>query len=106
MESLVYIALFSPLVGSIFAALFGMSPKRQITGVVTSALLFVSFVASVLLLRHVMAEGPVHVELMDWIVAGDMRVPFGFTVDQVTAVMMSVVTLVSTVDLLQRLHGA
>ncbi|WP_457607219.1 NADH-quinone oxidoreductase subunit L [Nitratifractor sp.] len=97
METLIYTALFAPLVGSLFAALFGMSPKTLLTGVVTSALLFVSFVASVLLLNYVIAYGPVHAELMDWIVAGDMRVPFGFTVDQVTAVMMVVVTLVSTV---------
>ena len=97
MESLVYIALFSPLVGSIFAALFGMNPKRLLTGVVTSLLLFISFVASVILLQHVINVGPVHVRLMDWIVAGDMNVPFGFKVDEVTAVMMVVVTLVSTV---------
>ena len=97
METLVYIALFAPLAGSVFAALFGMRPKTLWTGVVTSLLLFISFLASVMLLRHVFAVGPVHTELMDWIVAGDMRVPFGFTVDQVTAVMMTVVTLVSTV---------
>ena len=97
METLVYIALFAPLTGSVFAALFGMRPKTLWTGVVSSLLLFVSFLASALLLKHVFAVGPVHAELMDWIVAGDMRVPFGFTVDEVTAVMMTVVTLVSTV---------
>ena len=97
METLIYTALFAPLVGSLFAALFGMSPKTLLTGVVTSLLLFVSFVSSVMLLQHVLAVGPVHATLMDWIVAGDMRVPFGFNVDQVTAVMMVVVTLVSTV---------
>ncbi len=97
METLVYIALFAPLVGSLFAALFGMRPKTLWTGVVTSLLLFVSFLASAMLLKHVYTVGAVHAELMDWIVAGDMRVPFGFTVDEVTAVMMTVVTLVSTV---------
>ena len=97
MESLVYIALFAPLVGSIFAALFGMTPKKQITGIVTSILLFISFLASAKLLVYVWEHGAVHVKMMDWIVAGDMYVPFGFNVDQVTAVMMTVVTLVSTV---------
>ncbi len=97
METLVYTALFAPLAGSLFAALFGMRPKTLWTGVVTSLLLFVSFLASAMLLKHVYTVGPVHVELMDWIVAGDMRVPFGFTVDEVSAVMMTVVTLVSTV---------
>ncbi|MBD3768463.1 MAG: NADH-quinone oxidoreductase subunit L, partial [Gammaproteobacteria bacterium] len=38
-----------------------------------------------------------HVKLMDWIVAGDLNIPFGFIVDQVSVTMMFVVTLVSTV---------
>ena len=97
METLVYTALFAPLAGSLFAALYGMRPKTLLAGIVTSILLLISFLASATLLAHVYAQGPVHVELMDWIMAGDMRVPFGFTVDEVSAVMMTVVTLVSTV---------
>ena len=97
MENLVYIALFSPLVGSLFAALFGMKPKNIITGIVTSSLLFISFVASAILFNHVMTVGPIHVTMMDWIMAGDMLIPFGFLVDQVSVTMMTVVTLVSTV---------
>jgi len=97
MENFVYIALFAPLVGSLFAGLYGMSPKNIITGIVTSTLLFISFLASAILLNHVMTVGPVHVRMMDWIMAGDMMIPFGFNVDQVTAVMMVVVTTVSTV---------
>jgi len=97
MENYIYIALFAPLAGSLFAALFSQQPKTLVTGIVTSTLLFVSFVASVILLSHVYHEGAVHVTMMDWISAGDMSVPFGFNIDQVTAVMMTVVTLVSTV---------
>ena len=97
MNILIYTALFAPLVGSIFAALFGMRPKTILTGIVTSLLLFISFVSSITLLTIVHDVGPLHVKLMDWIVAGDMNIPFSFTVDEVTAVMMSVVTLVSTV---------
>ena len=97
MENYVYIALFAPLIGSLFAALFSQRPKTLLSGIVTSGLLFASFVASVILLNHVMQAGAVHVTLMDWIRAGDMAIPFGFNVDEVTAVMMTVVTLVSTV---------
>ena len=97
MENVVYIALFAPLVGSIFAGFYGMSPKNIITGIVTSALLFVSFVASAILLRHVMTVGSIHVRMMDWIMAGDMLIPFGFIVDEVSVVMMTMVTLISTI---------
>ena len=44
MEGLVYIALFSPFVGSLFAGLlFGNSPRKMFTGWVASALIFATF---------------------------------------------------------------
>ena len=97
MEKFVYITLFAPLVGSLFAALFAMKPKNLITGITTSTLLLISFISSLILANHVMHVGAVHVTLMDWISAGDISVPFGFNVDQVSVTMMVVVTLVSTV---------
>ncbi|MGD9715706.1 MAG: NADH-quinone oxidoreductase subunit L [Sulfuricurvum sp.] len=97
MELYLYLALFAPLVGSLFAALFGASPKTKLTGYVTSGLLFVSFVSSAILLNYVMSGHTVHVELMTWMATGDLYIPFGFVVDQVSVVMMMVVTVVSTV---------
>ncbi|MEA3227651.1 MAG: NADH-quinone oxidoreductase subunit L [Campylobacterota bacterium] len=98
MEFYLYLALFSPLVGSLFAALFGASPKTKIAGIVPSLLLFISFVASSILLVHILNGGaPVHVEMMTWMATGDLYIPFGFIVDQVSVTMMMVVTIVSTV---------
>ncbi len=98
MEGLVYIALFAPLVSSLFAGSFAMTSKKQFVGVISSFLLFTSFVASAILGYHVLATNEaIHVKLMDWIVAGDLNIPFGFIVDQVSVTMMFVVTLVSTV---------
>jgi NADH-quinone oxidoreductase subunit L len=97
MEIYLYIALFAPLVGSLFAGLFGASPKTVITGIVTSGLLFTSFISSAILLSYVMSGHTVHVEMMTWMAAGDLYIPFGFVVDQVSVTMMMVVTIVSTV---------
>lgn len=99
MESLVYIALFAPFVGSMFAGLFfGNAPRKShLTGIVASALIFVAFVASATLAYHVATVGAVHVKMMDWIVIGDLSIPFGFLVDEVSVTMMVVVTLVSTI---------
>ena len=98
MESLVYVALFAPLVSSLFAAMFGMSERKTFVGIVASALLLTSFIASVIVVSYVYSTGEaIHVRLMDWIGAGDLRIPFGFIVDQVSGTMMLVVTLVSTV---------
>jgi NADH-quinone oxidoreductase subunit L len=98
MEGLVYIALFSPFVGSLFAGLlFGNSPRKMFTGWVASALIFVTFLASITLAYHVATVGPVHVQMMDWITAGDLSIPFGFLIDQISVTMMVVVSLVSTI---------
>jgi len=98
MESLVYIALFAPFVGSLFAGLFfARSPKNIIVGIVNPALIGLSWLASVALAFHVAEYGAVHVTMMDWITAGDLSIPFGFLVDEVSVTMMVVVTTVSTV---------
>ena len=98
MEKFVYIALFAPLVSSLFAALFGMSPRKKFVGVIASLLLATSFVASAILAMYIMETGGrLHVTMMDWISAGDLTIPFGFVVDHISVTMMVVVTLVSTI---------
>ncbi|GGD41549.1 NADH-quinone oxidoreductase subunit L [Malaciobacter pacificus] len=97
MEKYIYIALFAPLVGSLVAALFSTQPKTLFTGIFTSFMLAVSMVASLNLLHFVYTtETTLHVNLFDWIVIGSLDIPFGFVVDHVSVVMMSVVTVVST----------
>jgi len=97
MEKYLYIALFAPLAGSIITAFFAQFPKTLFTGIFTSALIFVSFISSMILLNYVDVGTIVHVEMMDWISAGNLSVPFGFVVDQVSVIMMVTVTLVSTI---------
>ncbi len=97
MEKYLYIALFAPLVGSLFAALFANTPKKLFTGVVTSGLLGVSMIASLNLLFHVFStQEEIHVRMLDWIVIGNVDIPFGFIVDPISVTMMCVVTIVST----------
>jgi NADH-quinone oxidoreductase subunit L len=97
MESYLYTALFAPLVGSLIAALFGNSPKKLFVGLITSGLLATAMVSSLILLMHIFStESIIHLKMMDWIVIGNVNIPFGFVVDQVSVVMMVVVTIVST----------
>ncbi|MDR3162996.1 MAG: NADH-quinone oxidoreductase subunit L [Helicobacteraceae bacterium] len=99
MEALLLFALFSPLAGSLFAGLFfGAKEKRIAAGIVPTALLALSLAASLTLLYFVYTQGErVSVVLFDWIVSGRLSLKFGFAADQIGAVMMCVVTLVSTV---------
>ena len=95
MEKYIYITLFAPLVGSLFAALFGEKEKKLITGIFASLMLLVSAFSAIYLLMNVDGEHTYHVKLMDWISAGGLNVPFGFVVDQVSVIMMVTVTFVS-----------
>ena len=98
MEKYLYIALFAPLVSSLFSALFTATPKKTFTGIIGSLLIFTSFVSSSILLAYILGGGkPVHVEMMTWMATGDLYIPFGFIVDEVSVTMMMVVTLVSTI---------
>ncbi len=97
MELYLYIALFAPLVGSLYASFFAASPKSTHVGIVASIFLFISFLASAILLNGVLSGKTAHVEMMTWMATGDLYIPFGFVVDQVSVVMMMVVTIVSTV---------
>ena len=97
METYLYIALFAPIVGSLITALFAQMPKKICVGIFTSTLIFISFISSMILLNYVDEDQIVHVKLMDWISAGNLSIPFGFVVDQVSVIMMVTVTLVSTV---------
>ena len=98
MELYLYIALFAPLVSSLFSALFTATPKKMFTGVVASGLIISGLVSSTVLLVHILnGGGVVHVELMTWMETGDLYIPFGFVVDEVSVTMMMVVTLVSSV---------
>jgi NADH-quinone oxidoreductase subunit L len=97
MEKFIYIALFAPLVGSLIAALFSTQPKTAFTGWFTSFMLAVSMYASLNLLHFIYTtETILQITLFDWIVIGNLNIPFGFVVDHVSVVMMCVVTVVST----------
>ena len=97
MEKYLYIALFAPLVGSLVAALFAMRPKMLFTGIFTSVMLGVAMIASLNLMYYVITTDQiVHVNMMEWIKIGNVDIPFGFVVDQISVTMMVVVTIVST----------
>ncbi|MDR0407315.1 MAG: NADH-quinone oxidoreductase subunit L [Campylobacteraceae bacterium] len=93
MEKYVYIALFAPLVASVFAALFSLGKKNIFVGVVNSLLIGSSALSSLILLFR---GERLHVTLSEWISAGDFSVPFGFVVDEVSVIMMVTVGIVST----------
>lgn len=95
MEKYIIIALFSPLVASLFAGLFAHTPKKIFVGIINSLLIFASWVSSIILLIFIFSHGRVSLVGFDWISVGHLKLPFGFVADSVSVVMMIVVTTVS-----------
>ncbi|HWD50113.1 MAG TPA: NADH-quinone oxidoreductase subunit L, partial [Rhizomicrobium sp.] len=89
--------VFLPLLGSVIAGLFGRVIGARASELVTTILLFVSAVLSgyafydVAVLSH-----PVIVDIMPWITSGSFDAHWSLRVDTLTAVMLVVVTGVSS----------
>ncbi|NOX43128.1 MAG: NADH-quinone oxidoreductase subunit L [Gammaproteobacteria bacterium] len=93
----IYLAIaLSPLVGAIVAGLFGKSIGRTGAHWVTTVSVAISFVLSVVVFKHVFADGGYYnASVYTWLVSDGIKFEIGFLIDQLTATMMIVVTFVS-----------
>ncbi len=90
--------VFLPLLGFLIAGLFGRWIGDRGAQIVTCGALGLSTVLAWILFFDVaMGGNPRTVPLFDWIVSGDFAVDWALKVDQLTAVMLIVVTTVSAV---------
>ncbi len=93
---LILTLLLAPLIGFFFNGLRFRAHNAVLAGVVATAAAAVSFLCSVLLfldlLRMPEEARLVSSRFFDWIVVGSLHVPFGFVVDQVSAVMILIIT--------------
>ena len=86
---------FAPLVGAILAGLFGRVIGRTLSHVVTILGVLVSLLASITVLRDVLAGNTFNGPLYTWAVVDGVKFEVGFLIDSLTATMMCVVTSVS-----------
>lgn len=96
---LVYIALFAPLAGALFAGMMGHKQKYLVAGIIPTILVGFSFLASSLVLLTLIDDqnlGFISIDLFTWIAAGNFYSSFGLYINYASASMMVVVTLVST----------
>ncbi len=90
--------VFLPLIGAILAGLFGRWLGDRGSHMVTCGLVTASALLSVPAFWFVAIQGNVQiVELFPWIISGDLEASWALRVDQLTAVMLVVVTSVSAV---------
>jgi NADH-quinone oxidoreductase subunit L len=95
MQNLYLLVPMAPLVGAIAAGLFGKVLGRTWTHRITILLVAVSFAASVAIFQDVMAGHTFNGAVYQWLTSGDISIEVGFLIDQLTVMMMLVVTFVS-----------
>lgn len=101
MQNLYLLVPLAPLLGAILAGLLGHVLGRAWTHRTTIFMVFVSFVASVLIFQDVMAGHTFNGTVYTWMTTPSTlttpgaRLEVGFLIDRLTALMMLVVTFVS-----------
>ncbi len=84
-----------PLVGFLITGIFWPYFKGK-GHIVTVPLMVVSWVLSLRAFSETMSAPPVHIKLFDWIDSGSLHVAISLMVDHLTAIMLVMVTTVST----------
>jgi NADH-quinone oxidoreductase subunit L len=89
--------VLTPLVAAVVAGLFGRQIGRAGAHWITILAVGVSFVLSLLVLKHLYWDGGAaeNYSVYSWAVSDGLRMEVGFLVDRLTALMMVVVTFVS-----------
>ncbi len=91
MEGFIWYIPFLPLFGAIFNGLFGRALKEK-AGWIASLTVLGSFILSVVAFTHVLKGEVFNGDLFTWIQAGSFKATFGVLVDQLSVIMMLVVT--------------
>lgn len=98
MEWMAKLIVFLPLLGAMYIGLRSRVATDKEAQIVTSGLLVLAAVFSgIIFLKLVMGAEPFKVTLAEWIHSGDLKADWVLRVDMLTAVMLVVVTWVSSV---------
>lgn len=93
MENLVYAIVLLPLIGFVINGLFGKRLPKALVGGLATLVVFAAFLISVSIFIGFPAEGtPVIVKAFEWFTIGGIQVNFGFQIDQLSLMMMMIVT--------------
>ncbi len=93
MENLVYAIVLLPLIGFVINGLFGKRLPKALVGGLATLVVFAAFLISVSIFIGFPAEGtPVILKAFEWFTIGGIQVNFGFQIDQLSLMMMMIVT--------------
>ena len=93
MENLVYAIVLLPLIGFVINGLFGKRLPKALVGGLATLVVFAAFLISVSIFIGFPADGtPVILKAFEWFTIGGIQVNFGFQIDQLSLMMMMIVT--------------
>src|ERR1700712_911419 len=93
MDKYIWLIPVLPLAGFIINGVGRKSLSEKAIGFIGSFLVLVSFGLSVAAFLQVKSSGQaINVELFDWINVGNFNVPFAFVVDQLSSLMLLIIT--------------
>jgi NADH-quinone oxidoreductase subunit L len=95
MQNLYLLVPLAPLAGAIIAGLFGKWLGRTWSHRITITLVAVSFFASLAIFDDVLDGHTFNGSIYTWLTSGEAKFEVGFLIDQLTVLMMLVVTFVS-----------
>ncbi len=83
----------SPLLGFLSIGLYYKSMSPKFSGIIASGAVLISFILSVLVFAEIWStRTPFTVNLLNWITYENIQIPFEFYIDQLSAIMLLVVT--------------
>lgn len=93
MENLVYAIILLPLFGFIINGLLGKHLPKMVVGALATLVVFASFLISVnIFLGFTDHSAPIIVKAFEWFTVGGVQVNFGFQIDQLSLMMMMIIT--------------
>ncbi len=93
MENLVYAIVLLPLIGFVINGLFGKFLPKIVVGGLATLVVFAAFLISLNIFLGFPSEGaPVIAKAFEWFTIGGVQVNFGFQIDQLSLMMMMIIT--------------
>jgi NADH-quinone oxidoreductase subunit L len=95
MQQLYLVVPMAPLLASIVVGLWGSKMPRAASHWITIIAVAISFVASLVIWRDVLAGNRFNGDIYTWVAVGGLKMTIGFLIDPLTAIMLIIVTFVS-----------
>jgi NADH-quinone oxidoreductase subunit L len=93
MDNLIWLIPVLPLAGFVINGLGRNTLSKGIIGAIGSLLVLVAFGLSVATFFQIKSSGvPIDVTLFDWIAVGNFHIPFAFLIDQLSSIMLLIIT--------------